>query len=262
MHQKTAALQSGEKSLDVGHRDNFSAHENPTHRAKTVRLPLDQRIEECCRDEEHADSSLGDEARQVRQIKILGRINRQSRTIEQGTPYFEGGSIERKRCELQKHIVRPDINVVCIPDQSHHTAVRNHHAFRLAGAPGGVANVGQVFPSHVGEIDRWTNTAIIIAVGHVQDRPRERQDRMSSVFRFDHGDRCRVLDYAAKSSGRIRGTERKISGTRFENSEQTHHRLGTADTANTHQITPTNSRGNESAREVIRPSIQLAVRKR
>jgi hypothetical protein len=85
---------------------------------------------------------------------------------------------------------------------------------------------------------------------------------MSSVFRFDHGDRGRVLDYAAKSSGRIRGTERKISGTRFENSEQTHHCLGTTDPADANKITPTNSRGNESARKVIRPSIQLAVRKR
>jgi hypothetical protein len=85
---------------------------------------------------------------------------------------------------------------------------------------------------------------------------------MSNAFRFEHGNRGRIFEYAAKSSGRIRRTERKISGTRFENSEQTHHRLGTADTANTHQITPTDSCGNESARKVIRPSIQLAVRKR
>jgi hypothetical protein len=85
---------------------------------------------------------------------------------------------------------------------------------------------------------------------------------MSSVFRFEHGNRGRIFEYAAKSSGRIRGTERKISSTRFENSKQTHHCLGTTDPADANKITPTDSCGNESAREVIRPSIQLAVRKR
>jgi len=67
-----------------------------------------------------------------------------STSVQQRRPDFKRRSIERGRGHVQNRLRRIQLHAVESEDQTHDSAVRDGHALRAAGRPGGIHHVGKI----------------------------------------------------------------------------------------------------------------------
>ena len=81
----------------------------------------------------NAHTGIGDDPMQPREVDEAIRINDEPGAIEQGSPDFEGRCIEGERRNVQQHVIRANLDVVCSPDEAWHVGMGNADPFGSSG---------------------------------------------------------------------------------------------------------------------------------
>ena len=141
--QMTAALRL-DHLTHVRSGKNIAARQKLRHARNGRKVLIDDLLEKCGRQPQHADPLVRDDALECGEVETVIRVDDQPGAVEQRTPDLEGRGVERQRRQLQKSVSSGQLDIVRAPYEPHNIIMSDHHAFRRAGGARGVDDVGGV----------------------------------------------------------------------------------------------------------------------
>ncbi|GMU01719.1 hypothetical protein KH5H1_58390 [Corallococcus caeni] len=127
-------------------REHVAARQHLRHGGERLRMVHGHLFEEGGREPQRGDLVLGEDRRDAREGQLARRRQHQPGPMQQRSPDFEGGSIERRRRELKDDLLRAEAHEAGVHHQPQHGAMRNTDALGRPRGARGEEDIGQPVP--------------------------------------------------------------------------------------------------------------------
>jgi len=193
-------------------------------------------------------------------------VDDQAATVQQGSPDLELGRVERQRTELEKGLVRAELDPLGVVHEPDHATVRHGHRLRMAGRARGVAHVGQPVGRPAGRKCRATRSlgalgALDIERGHVHiEHGHVEIGQLAEdgpVGEQDTG--VRMVEHEPQPQGGLVRMQRQIRGSRLQHTEQSDDHLEGALDAYADDVLRPDADVPQPVCQVFGPQIQLPI---
>ncbi len=254
-------VSGGQSLLHPAHGQHVTTGQQLLHSRQRLRLPRLHLLEERRRQPQGRDAGLAQRAAQFLQRGRARRVHHQLRSVQQRSPHLQRRRVEGNGCQLQPHLLRPEVREVRPQHQPRHSPVRHAHALRSARASRREHHVRQVVSTHAHRQVpfRLAQEDFPLRV-HAEDQLTALSHLIRQLLLCHQQRDSRLALHPGQALQRVAGVQRHVHTTSLQDAQHAHHQLQRALHAQAHSHLGAHSHSPQVVRQPVGSLVQLHVR--